>query len=139
MDLSNIIEGLVATPGVFFVVSRPGVSAELRTNPGRFPEFQAGGWAELSGTDWHTHVNLDMVQSVEFVEQHDHGTIPFLYYVSFLDHTGQTIIQAYFASPYLDEKEQPVEFQAEKLRLFQEMRDRFISKQGFSFVVRQGP
>ena len=139
MDLSDIINDLIGTQGLFFLVGRRGASAELEPDPGEAPEYQSGGWVGVKGRGWHAHIKLDLVRSVEFVEQEDHGTVPTLYYVSFLDGENETVFQAYFSNPHLDDQQQPTEFQPEKLRLFEEIRDRYVDGEGFTFARRREP
>ena len=139
MDLSDIIKDLIGTEGLFFLVGRRGASAELEPDPDEAPEDQSGGWTEIKGRGWHAHINLDLVQSVQFVEQEDHGTVPTLYYVSFLDGDGERVFQAYFSNPYLDDQQQPTEFQPEKLKPFKEIRDRYVDGENFTFTRRREP
>ena len=69
------------------------------------------------------------------MEAKDHG-IPCLYYVRFSNSEEQTVLRAYFPNPYLDEEERPTEFQPQRLKLFELVRDKYVGTMGIVFAQR---
>ena len=134
MELEPLIRELMKIDRMMLVVGGRDVVSEMYVNPQNEPELD-GSNATLWGDQWHVHFNLDRITEVQFVEAEDHG-VPFLYYVRFSDADGETVIRAYFPNPYLDDQEQPVEFQPKKLRLFEEVRDRYVGQEGIIFAQR---
>jgi hypothetical protein len=98
------------------------------------PSF-SDGYATVEADSWHFHMKLGSVEGVQFVEAEDHG-IPFLYYVRFSDASEGTLLRVYFPNPHLDDDDNPTDFQPEKLKLFEDFRDRYVGLEGFSFVKR---
>ena len=82
------------------------------------------------------HLNLPRVTAVQFVEAEDHGVVPFLYYVRLSDVEEQTVLRLYFPNPYLDNDENVVDFQPERLKLFEQMRDRYVGNSEIIYVKR---
>ncbi len=62
--------------------------------------------------------------------------VPFLYYVRFSDAEEQTVMRLYFPNPYLDDDENVADFQPERLKLFEQMRDRYVGKGEIIYVQR---
>ena len=77
----------------------------------------------------------DLAPFFQFVEAEDHG-IPFVYYVRFSDPQEETLLRVYFPNPYLADDFQRTELQPEKLRAFEEFRDRYLGREGIVFVER---
>ena len=94
------------------------------------------GWVTVEADSWHFHMNTESVVGVQFVEAEDHG-VPFLYYVRFSDTGEATLLRVYFPNPYLDDDDNPTEFQPEKLRFFEDFRDRYVGQEGIVFVRRE--
>ena len=92
-------------------------------------------WGMMESKTWHFHLNMDLVKNAQFVEAEDHGA-PLLYYVRFANEAGDTLLRCYFPNPYMDDSEEPAPFQPEKLRLFEEMRDRYAGQRDITFVRR---
>ena len=92
----------------------------------------------VASEGWHVHLDLRAVSEGQFVEAEDrlHDDIPWLYYVRFSDDRGGTLVRFYFPNPWLDDDEKPTEFQPERLRLFEEFRDRYVGTSGITFVRR---
>ena len=93
------------------------------------------GYAAVSADSWHFHLKMSSVAGVQFVEAEDHG-IPFLYYIRLSDAKEETLVRVYFPNPYLDENEKSTEFQPEKLKFFEDFRDRYVGQEGIVFVKR---
>ena len=58
------------------------------------------------------------------------------YYVRFSKGMEDTLARCYFPNPNLDENSQRTDFQPEKLKVFEEMRDRYVGREGIIFVRR---
>ena len=137
--LEELIGDLVKADGMLVVLDSGGAVGEMHARDMKEPEFK-DGWAMVKSGDWHVHLNMNTVGGVQFVEADDqwHDDIPKLYYVRFSDADGSTLVRLYFPNPWLDEEEKPAEFQPEKLRVFDEFRDRYVGRGGIVFVQRPG-
>ena len=134
--VKRLLSELVQTSNILVVIDSGGAVSEMYARGTVKPQFE-GQWVTVESQDWHVHLNLKSVDGVQFVEAEDHGhDVPKLYYVRFSDAQGSTLIRFYFPNPWLDEEEKPVEFQVEKLRFFEEFRDRYVGKGGIIFVQR---
>ena len=135
--LVQLISDLIAARNMLIVIDSHGAVAEMHTREMEKPELH-DQWAMLKSKDWHVHLDLRQVDETQFVEAEDrmHDDIPKLYYVRFSDVDGNTLIRFYFPNPWLDENEKATEFQPEKLRLFEEFRDRFVGIPGIIFAQR---
>ena len=72
---------------------------------------------------------------VQFVEAESHDDLV-SYYVRFSNEKEETMVRGYFPNPYLDDNLQRTELQTEKLKSFEEMRDRYVGRDGIVFVHR---
>ena len=135
--LVQLISDLVAARNMLVVIDSHGAVAEMQTGEMGKPEFH-DQWAMLKSKDWHVHLDLGQVVETQFVDAEDrmHDDIPRLFYVRLSDADGNTLIRFYFPNPWLDENEKATEFQPEKLRLFEEFRDRFVGMPGIVFAQR---
>ena len=133
-----MIRELIDTGDMLVVIDSGAAVAEMHASGMKRLEFQ-DRWAMLESDEWHIHLELDAVDGVQFVEAVDrfHEGIPKLYYVRLSDADDRTLLRFYFPNPWLDEQERPAEFQPEKVRLFEEIRDRHIGQAGIVFVTRQ--
>ena len=137
--LERLICELTATNQMLVVIDSGGAVAEMKATGMSEPEFK-DGWAMLESADWHVHLDMGYVHGVQFVEADDKlHDFPRLYYVRFSDARENTLIRFYFPNPWLDEYENPAEFQPEKLRFFESFRDRYVSDGGIVFVRRSEP
>ena len=134
MELEALIRELMSIDGMMMVVDGQDVVGEMYVNPQKEPEFD-GANVTLWGDRWHIHFDIDKITGVQFVEAEDHG-IPFLYYVRFSNPAEQTVVRAYFPNPYLDDQDRVTDFQPERLRLFEEVRDKYLGQEGIVFVRR---
>ena len=129
-----LIRELAGLPRMLWVVGGGEVVSENNAQGMKKPEF-SDGYATVRADSWHFHLRLDSVTGVQFVEAEDHG-IQFLYYVRFCSEKEETLVRCYFPNPYLDDDDQPAEFQPGKLRLFEQVRDRYVGQVGIIFVKR---
>ena len=134
--VKRLLEELLALQGMLVVVDSGGAVAELHPPTGIKPEFE-DEWAMIEAGAWHVHLNLRKIDGVQFVEAEDNlHSFPKLYYVRMSDDRGGTTIRFYFPNPWLDDDERPTDFQPEKLRLFEGVRDRYVGIGGVVFVRR---
>ena len=129
--LTRLISDLIDTTNMLLVIDSGAAVAEMDTDS--MKKLDLGGrWAVLESDGWHMHLDMDAVNGVQFVEAVDrfHEGIPKLYYVRLADADDRTLVRFYFPNPWLDEREQPAEFQPDKLRLFEDFRDRYVGIAG---------
>ena len=69
------------------------------------------------------------------MEAEDHGA-PKIYYVRFADKSGDTLMRCYFPNPFLDNNEKITDFQPDKLKVFEVMKDRYTVCKGIEFIKR---
>ena len=134
MELEKILTELSTRPGMLWVVGGGSVVSENGPKGMKEPTFD-GGYATIEGDNWHFHLKTGAVTGIQFVEAEDHG-IPFLYYVRFSDPEEETLLRVYFPNPYLDENEKPAEFQPDRLKAFEEVRDKHVNQEDVVFVQR---
>ena len=135
--LRDLISELLATKEMLVVIDSAGAVSEMDTSEVAEPEFH-DEWANIESHGWHLHLNMNSVDGVQFVEAEDqrHDSIPRLYYVRLSDAEGRTVIRFYFPNPWRDDNRKPAEFQPEKLRFFEQFRDRYVGRVGISFDQR---
>ncbi len=133
-SFQELLNDLARIPRMLFVVGVDACVSEMYADGKTQPNF-SGQWAMMEAESWHFHLDLSLVKSAQFVEAEDHGA-PVLYYVRFSDGKDETILRCYFPNPYLDEDDKRVDFQPEKVKAFEEVRDRHVGKQGVAFVKR---
>ena len=134
MELERLIRDLTSPDRMLWVIGGGEVVSENTGKDMKEPAV-ADGYITVASDSWHFHMKLDSVTGVQFVEAEDHG-IPFLYYVRFSDAEEETLLRVYFPNPYLDDNEEPTEFQPERLKLFEDYRDRYVGHDGIIFVKR---
>ena len=134
MELEELVRDLASIDQMLWVIGGGEVVSENTPKGMAEPTF-GDGYALVEADSWHFHLKMDSVAGVQFVEAEDHG-IPFLYYVRFSNAKEETLFRIYFPNPYLDEDEKPTEFQPEKLKLFEDYRDRYVGREGIIFVRR---
>ncbi|MGH2541618.1 MAG: hypothetical protein ACRDIB_02395, partial [Ardenticatenaceae bacterium] len=73
MDLQivkQLIDELVNTENMLVVIDSSGAVGEMHPKGGEKLEL-AGDWATLESRDWHIHLNLRLIDGVQFVEAED--------------------------------------------------------------------
>jgi hypothetical protein len=138
--LLELLTELASIRGMLAVVDSGETVAEMH-GPGRLELKLQGQWWKVESGNWHVHFKPGSVAGVQFVEATDdaHAVIPKLYYVRLADEVGNTMIRFYFPSPWLDDDERRTEFQPERVAQFEEVRDRFVGREGISAVTRNAP
>lgn len=130
----EILQELTQDEAVMWVVGGGGVVSENNSRGIKAPEV-ANGYATIEADNWHFHIGLEQVTGIQFVEAQSHGDL-LSYYVRFSNQAEETLLRGYFPNPYLDENYQRTELQPEKLRAFEEMRDRYVGQEGIIFARR---
>ena len=134
----RLIEDLLGCEGMLLVIDSGGAVSEMHAPPAIDTEFD-GRWATIEAGEWHVHLDLDAVEGAQFVENSNHGhesMMPKLYYLRMSGADEATLLRFYFPNPWLDDDEKPTEFQPERLRVFEDFRDRFVGRDGVVFVER---
>ena len=129
--LAQLIRDLVEAPNMLVVIDSGSAVAEMHTDSIKRLDLK-DRWAMIESGEWHVHVDMDDVECAQFVDAVDrfHQGIPKLYYVRLSDGCDRTLIRFYFPNPWLDDREQPSEFQQEKLDAFEAFRDRYVGHGG---------
>ena len=136
--IRGLIGELVARDGMLLVIDSGGAVAEMHTPPVISAEFD-DRWATIEAGEWHIHLDLAAVEGAQFVENSHHGhedMMPKLYYLRLSGANEVTLLRFYFPNPWLDEDERPTAFQPERLRVFEDFRDRYAGREGVAFVER---
>ena len=135
--LAQLIGELVETPNMLVVIDSASAVAEMHTGSTVRLDL-TDRWAMIESDEWHVHIDMDDVAGTQFVDAVDrfHEGIPKLYYVRLYDRSDRTLIRFYFPNPWLDDREQPSEFQQEKLDVFEAFRDRYVGRDGIVSATR---
>ena len=128
----ELIEELTKDESMIWVVGGGPVVSENNSNGIRRPKRHNNS-ITVEAENWHFHVSLNDVAGIQFVEAKTHGE-RLSYYVRFSGHYEETLLRCYFPNPYLDEKYKPTPLQAEKLKVFTNMRDTYVGRDGIEFV-----
>lgn len=130
----EIIRELTKDEGVMWVVGRGDVVSENDSKGIKEPEVE-NGYMTIEADNWHFHIGVDQITGVQFVEAESHDDL-ISYYVRFSNEKEETLVRGYFPNPHLDADHKRTEFQPEKYRVFEEMRDRFVDNDAVVFVKR---
>ena len=118
-----------------WVIGGSKVSSENSSKGIKEPEV-SGKYVTIEADNWHCHLDLDLVTGIQFVVAESHGDMH-SYYVRFSGPEFEdTLVRTYFPNPSLDNNEKRVEFQPEKVTVFEEFRDRYVGREGIVFVER---
>lgn len=139
MDVEGLLKDLTRVPGITWIVG-PGPVVSENSCKGIKPPDVKNGVATIEADNWHFHLPLASVSGVEFVEQddtlHPNAPSPRMYYVRFLSEKDGSPLRCYFPSPWRDEAGNATQFQPERLRLFEALRDRYVGQEGITFQRR---
>ena len=123
----ELLNELTSDPKMMWVVGGGSVVSENHAHGIRKPEVHSG-WATIEADNWHFHLQLEKIDGIQFVEAASHGDLK-SYYVRFSHQWDETLVRCYFPNPYLDDNEKRTELQLDKLRAFEESRDRWVGKE----------
>ncbi len=128
----KLVKELAKDEKMMWVVGGGEVVSENESKGIKEPEFSKG-WVTVEADNWHFHLDLGSVDGIQFVEATSHGDLK-SYYVRFSKGWEETLVRCYFPNPYLGDDEKRAEFQPEKLKVFEEMRDRYVGRDGIVFA-----
>ena len=136
MELTlELVKELAKDDRIMWVVGGGAVVSENDSKGIKTPESH-GGFVTVEADNWHFHLALADVAGIQFVEAESHGDMH-SYYVRFYGPGYEdTLVRSYFSNPNLDDDEKRTEFQPEKLKAFEEFRDRYVGREGIVFVER---
>ena len=134
----ELIQELVKNGQMMWVIGGGNVVSENDSKGIKEPEV-SGQNITIEADNWHFHLGLDQVTGIQFVIAESHGDL-LSYYVRFSNDTTdkeETLVRSYFPNPYLDADFKRTELQADRLKAFEEMRDRYVGREeGLVFVRR---
>ena len=136
MDITmELLRELTQDEKKTWVIGGSKVSSENSSKGIKEPEV-SGKYVTIEADNWHFHMALDDVTGIQFVEAESHGDMH-SYYVRFSGPEFEdTLVRSYFPNPNLDDAEKRAGFQPEKLKAFEEFRDRYVGREGIVFVKR---
>ena len=136
MDITmELLRELTEDENKMWVIGGSRVSSENSAKGIKDPEV-SGKYVPIEADNWHFHMALEDVTGIQFVEAESHGDLH-SYYVRFSGPAYEdTLVRSYFPNPNLDSNEKRTEFQPEKLKAFEDFRDRYVGREGIEFVKR---
>lgn len=141
MDSSTVrrvLQDLIRIDQVMVVMDSGDAVSQMRPDGLNPPQFE-NDTATIQARGWSVRMDMGSVAGVQFVEAEDHReAVPKMYYARFYDQGGGTLLRFYFPNPWLDGEDNATEFQPERLRLFEEYRDRWFGTEGVAFVRQRG-
>ena len=130
----ELIQELAKSDKMMWVVGGGDVVSENDSKGIKEPEVSVNS-ITLEADNWHFHLGLDKISGIQFVEAESHGDL-LSYYVRLSNAQEETMLRGYFPNPYLDAAFNRTELQPEKLKAFEEFRDRYVDREGIVFVRR---
>ena len=130
----ELVTELAKDDKMMWVVGGGDVVSENNSKGIKESEFN-NGYLTVEADNWHFHIGVEQVTGIQFVEAESHGDL-FSYYVRFSNDKEETLLRSYFPNPYLDASFKRTELQPEKPKLFEEMRERYVDREGIVFVRR---
>jgi hypothetical protein len=131
----EILRELTQDDKKMWVIGGSKVSSENSSKGIKEPEV-SDKYVTIEADNWHCHLDLDLVTGIQFVVAESHGDMH-SYYVRFSGPEFEdTLVRTYFPNPSLDDTEKRVDFQPEKVKAFEEFRDRYVGREGIVFVER---
>jgi len=131
----EILRELTQDDKKMWVIGGSKVSSENSSKGIKEPEV-SGKYVTIEADNWHCHLDLDLVTGIQFVVAESHGDMH-SYYVRFSGPEFEdTLVRTYFPNPSLDDNEKRVDLQPEKVKAFEEFRDRYVGREGIVFVER---
>lgn len=130
--LESLIRPLAETGEVQFSLHHGGSTTQLTAEPAHRVSF-GRRFATVEADGWHYHLNLEAIRAVAFVEQADF-CVPVSYSLRFLDAAGESLLHAYFPSPYL-EGEERTEYTPERLEVWQAQRVKWAEQDAMLAVT----
>ena len=133
MDIAlKLIEELTQDESMMWVVGGGSVVSENNSKGIQSPEVHNDS-VTVEAENWHFHIGLKDVAGIQFVETKTHGE-RLSYYVRFSGHSEETLLRSYFPNPFLDPDYKPTPLQPDRLKVFTDMRDKYVGRDGIVFV-----
>ncbi len=130
-----LLQELASNPAMMWVVGGGSVVSENHAAGIKPPEVH-NGWATIEADNWHFHLQLEQIDGIQFVEAVSHGDLK-SYYVRFSRNWDETLVRCYFPNPLLDDDENRTEMQPDKLRAFEDARDRWVGQEDNLLFVQR--
>ena len=130
----ELVTELAKDDKMMWVVGGGDVVSENDSKGIKEPEF-SNGWVTVEADNWHFHLGIATVTGIQFVEAESHGDL-LSYYVRFSNEKEETLLRSYFPNPYLDENLKRTELQPDKMKVFEDMRERYVGRDGIIFAKR---
>ncbi len=130
----ELIQELTKDEKMMWVVGGGDVVSENNAKGIKEPEL-SNGYITVEADNWHFHLGIEQVTGIQFVEAESHGDL-ISYYVRFSNAQEETLLRSYYPNPHLDENNKITDVQPEKLRVFEEARDRYVGREGIIFARR---
>ena len=136
MDITmELLRELTKDENKMWVIGGSRVSSENSAKGIKEPEV-SGKYVTIEADNWHFHMALEDVTGIQFVEAESHGDMH-SYYVRFSGPNYEdTLVRSYFPNPNLDSNEKRTEFEPGKLKAFEDVRARYVGREGIEFVKR---
>ncbi len=128
----ELIQELTQDESMMWVVGGGPVVSENHAKGIQQPQNHNGNLT-VEADNWHFHIKTSDVAGIQFVETKTHGE-RLSYYVRFSGHNEETLLRSYFPNPFLDENYKPTPLQEDRLKVFTDMRDRYVGRDGIVFV-----
>ena len=133
--LMELLRELTQDEKKMWVIGGGKVASENSSKGIKEPEV-SGKYVTIEADNWHFHLSSEDVTGIQFVDAESHGDMH-SYYIRFSGPGYEdTLVRSYFPNPQLDDNENRTEFQPEKLKAFEEFRDRYVGRDGIVFVKR---
>lgn len=134
IDLFTLVRELIDTGKVRFTFHTGGSVGSIKTTLGEAVKIrQSDEWIAAETEHWRLQIRKPTVAAVWFVEETS-GAIPVGHSLRFVDQSGNSLVRAYFPSPYLDDVRNVVPFREGPLDLFREFFERYGRRPGVRHV-----
>ena len=130
----ELLQELAKSETMMWVVGGGEVVSENDSKGIKEPEV-SGNNITMEADNWHFHLGLDNITGIQFVVAESHGDLV-SYYVRFSNAEEHTLVRGYFPNPYLDAEFNRTELQMDRLKAFEDFRDRYVGREGIVFVRR---
>lgn len=125
---------LAKMDNMIWVIGGRSVVSENSTEGMLEPEIE-NGYVSLEATNWHCHILMEDVTNAQFVLAQAHQDL-ISYYVRFSKGYDKTLIRSYFPNPNLDNHLNRIEFQQERLDVFNGKKAQYVNDAEIVFVDR---
>lgn len=136
-DLGNVIKDLLKIKDGTFAIGNDHSVGEMKVH-GDEKFSEENGVIHMTSKRWTIHLDLSGVNEGKFIKQKEpSGTIPYILYLSLRDKEDYSIISFFFPNPWLDINGNVVEFDSNKHKLFESLKNKYIKKKVFTFLEKK--